>query len=95
MTDAWGKLHVEVLEDEIIITLPFTNYTVTYYKPATSPGLLAKNFPTKDDSRVSLTQASNGPGSSPTTRCVRSGDRVEKRPHDQQRARVTNRVGWS
>jgi len=25
MTDAWGKLHVEVLEDEIIITLPFTN----------------------------------------------------------------------
>ena len=45
MTDAWGRLHVEVLEDEIIITLPFTNYTVTYYKPATSPGLLAKNFP--------------------------------------------------
>ena len=57
MTDAWGKLHAEVLEDEIIITLPFTNYTVTYYKPATSPGLLAKNFPTKDDSRVPLTQA--------------------------------------
>jgi hypothetical protein len=27
MTDAWGRLHVEVLEDEIIITLPFTNYT--------------------------------------------------------------------
>jgi hypothetical protein len=26
MTDAWGRLHVEVLEDEIIITLPFTNY---------------------------------------------------------------------
>ena len=38
MTDAWGKLHVEVLESEIIITLSFTNYTVTYYKPATSPG---------------------------------------------------------
>jgi hypothetical protein len=57
MTDAWGRLHVEVLEDEIVITLPFTNYTVTYYKPATSPGLLAKNFPTKDDSRVPLTQA--------------------------------------
>jgi len=33
------------LEDEIIITLPFTNYTVTYYKPTTSRGLLAKNFP--------------------------------------------------
>ena len=38
MTDAWGTLHVEVLEDEIIITLPFTNYTVTYYKPANSRG---------------------------------------------------------
>jgi hypothetical protein len=57
MTDAWGRLHVEVLEDEIIITLPFTNYTVTYYKPANSPGLLAKNFPTKDDSLVPITQA--------------------------------------
>jgi hypothetical protein len=57
MTDAWGRLHVEVLEDEIIITLPFTNYAVTYYKPANSPGLLAKNFPAKDDSRVSMTQA--------------------------------------
>jgi hypothetical protein len=57
MTDAWGRLHVEVSEDEIIITLPFTNYTVTYYKPATSPRLLAKNFPTKDDSRAPMTQA--------------------------------------
>ena len=28
MTDAWGRLHVEVLEDEIIIILPFTHYTV-------------------------------------------------------------------
>ena len=48
---------MEVLEYEIIITQPLKNYTVTYYKPATSPGLLAKNFPTKDDSRVPLTQA--------------------------------------
>jgi hypothetical protein len=54
MTDAWGRLHVEVLEGEIIITLPFTNHTVTYYKPANSPG---KNFPTQDDSRVPMTQA--------------------------------------
>ena len=47
MTDAWGKLHVEVLEDEIIITLPFTNYTVTYYKPATLPGASRKELPDK------------------------------------------------
>ena len=52
-----GQTSHEVLQDEIIITLPFTTYAVTYYKPATSPGLLAKNFPTKDDSRVPLTQA--------------------------------------
>ena len=45
MTDAWGRLHVEVLEDEIIITLPFTNYTVTYYEPATSPGASRKELP--------------------------------------------------
>jgi hypothetical protein len=46
-----ANFHVDVLEDEIIITLPFTNYTVTYYKPTTSPGLLAKNFSreTSDD----------------------------------------------
>ena len=57
MTGAWGSLHVGVWKDEILITLPGTNYTVTYHKPASSPGLLAKNFPTKDDSRVPMTQA--------------------------------------
>ena len=57
MTDAWGNLHIEVSDHEIIITLPFTNYTVTYYKPPNSPGLLAKNFPKKDDFRVPFTQA--------------------------------------
>ena len=62
MTDAWGRLNVEVLEDEIIITLPFTNYTGTYYKPATSPGLLAKNFPAKDNSLVPMTQESFSKG---------------------------------
>ena len=46
MTDAWGKLHVEVLEDEIIITLPFTNYTVTYYKRHL-PGASRKELPDK------------------------------------------------
>ena len=57
MTDAWGSLHLDVVDDEIIVTLPFTIYTVTYYKPPNSPQLLAKNFPSKDDSRVPLTQA--------------------------------------
>ena len=47
MTDAWGGLHLEVLEDEIIFTLPFTNYTVTYYKPANSPGASREQLPDK------------------------------------------------
>jgi hypothetical protein len=50
-------LHVEVREYEITVTLPGTSYTVTYFKLARSPQLLAKNFPTKDDSRVPLTNA--------------------------------------
>jgi hypothetical protein len=57
MTDAWGSLHIDVVDDEIIVTLPFTIYTVTYYKPPNSPQLLAKNFPSKDDPRVPLSQA--------------------------------------
>jgi hypothetical protein len=49
------RVHVKV--GEIIVTLPSSDYTVTYYKPANSKGLLAKNFPKKDDGRVLLTQA--------------------------------------
>jgi hypothetical protein len=56
MTDTWGSLHIDVVDDEIVVHLPATSYTVTYYKP-NSLGLLAKNFPTQDDSRVPLTQA--------------------------------------
>jgi hypothetical protein len=48
---------VDVRADEIVVTVPFTNYTVTYYKPDNSPQLLARRFPTKDDRRASLTQA--------------------------------------
>jgi hypothetical protein len=57
MTEAWGALHIEVRDDEIIVTLPATRYTVTYYKPANSPQLLGKNFPMQDDGRVPMTQA--------------------------------------
>jgi hypothetical protein len=34
MTDAWSRLHIEVHDDEIIVALPLTSYSVTYYKPA-------------------------------------------------------------
>jgi hypothetical protein len=49
--------HVEVQGAEIIVTLPNTNYTVTYYKPSNSPQLLAKRFPGKDDPTARLTHA--------------------------------------
>jgi hypothetical protein len=48
---------VEVRNDDIIVTLPGTSYTVTYYKPASSPQLLTRNLTLKDDSRASMTQS--------------------------------------
>lgn len=48
---------LSVNADEIVVTVPFTSYTVTYYKPDNSPQLLARKFPSKDDSRVPMTQA--------------------------------------
>ena len=55
MTDALGNLHIDVVGDEIIVTLPLTSYTVTYYKPTNSPQLLAKRIADKDDPRVPVT----------------------------------------
>ena len=52
-----GDLHVEVRGGDIVVTLPYTHYTVTYYKPANSPQLLAKRFPGKDDPHARLTHA--------------------------------------
>ena len=50
-------IQLEVWDDEIIVSLPGTNYIVTYYKPSNSPQLLAKNFPYDDDRGTELTQA--------------------------------------
>ena len=50
-------IQLEVWDDEIIVSLPGTSYAVTYYKPANSPQLLAKDFPYDDDRRTELTQA--------------------------------------
>jgi hypothetical protein len=55
MTEPWGNLRIDVVDDEIIVTLPFTSYTVTYYKPANSPQLLARRISTEDDPRVPMT----------------------------------------
>jgi hypothetical protein len=50
-----GQLRVEVLGDEIVVILPGTSYGITYYKPAHSPQLLAKDFRSKVDSRAPIT----------------------------------------
>ena len=44
MTESWGKLRIDVVDDEIIVSLPGTSYSVTYFKPPNSPQLLAKNI---------------------------------------------------
>jgi hypothetical protein len=52
-----ADLHVEVQGGDIVVTLPYTHYTVTYYKSANSPQLLAKRFPGKDDPHAPMTHA--------------------------------------
>ena len=48
---------MQVVDDEIIITLPGSSYSVTYYKPENSPQLLAKRIADQDDPRFSMAAA--------------------------------------
>jgi hypothetical protein len=48
-------LHIEVLHNEITVTMPGTKYTVTYYKPKNSRILLARRPSSTDDQRTSVT----------------------------------------
>ena len=44
--------------DEIVVSLPGTSYAVAYYKPGSSPQLLARQLPPEgDDPRLSITRA--------------------------------------
>ncbi|MGH9553010.1 MAG: hypothetical protein ACRD3W_26765 [Terriglobales bacterium] len=49
------QLRVEMVHDEIIVTLPGFRYSVTYYKPDRSPQLMARNIATKDDPASAIT----------------------------------------
>jgi hypothetical protein len=49
-------LHVEVQADDIIVTLPGTDYAVTYYR-ATPRELLAKSHAGRTDHGSPMTQA--------------------------------------
>ena len=57
MTDFDPELSVRVKGKELIVTLPGTNYAVTYFKPDGSFGLLAKDIVNEDDPRLPLTAA--------------------------------------
>jgi hypothetical protein len=48
-------IKLDVRDDDMIVTLPGTSYTVTYYKPANSQQLLAKNLSMEDDRRSEVT----------------------------------------
>jgi hypothetical protein len=50
-------LDVEVWRSGIIVTLPGTNYWVTYFREKDSPGLFAADIANKDDPRVTMTAA--------------------------------------
>ena len=50
-------LDCRVQDDEIIVTLLATHFSVTYYTPPNSPQLLARNFPKEHDKRASMSQA--------------------------------------
>ena len=45
---------MHVLNDDIIVTLPGSHHSVTYYKPARSPRLVAKFMSDRDDPRVAM-----------------------------------------
>jgi hypothetical protein len=48
---------VQVVYDEILVTLPGSPYSVIYYKPDNSPQLLARRIPSEDDLRLPMTAA--------------------------------------
>jgi hypothetical protein len=49
-----SDLRVEVVGDEIIVTLPGSHYSATYYKPEKAPKLLTKNISDRDDPRAPM-----------------------------------------
>jgi hypothetical protein len=51
------ELRVEVTGNEILVTLPETSYSVTYFKPRGQPWLAAKNIVHEDDPRIAMTSA--------------------------------------
>ncbi len=45
LTVPWGNLRVEVVDDDIVVTQPGSNFSVVYYKPRDEPQLIVKGTP--------------------------------------------------
>ena len=50
-----SPLEVDVLHNEITVTVPGTNYMATYYKPRDFLGYLLQIMSNEDDRRTSMT----------------------------------------
>jgi len=57
VTSSEFTLRVQVVDDKLVVTLPGSIYSVTYYKLDDSPGLLAKEISYTDDLRIPMTAA--------------------------------------
>ena len=56
MASEKSVLRVSVVFDEIVVTLPGSTYSVTYYKPDKPPQLLAKRMAATDDVRTTASE---------------------------------------
>jgi hypothetical protein len=54
MSNQWGNLRIDVVDDEILVSLPGTSYSVVYFKREGSPQLSARHIPMTDDLRTPL-----------------------------------------
>ena len=48
------NLRLDVIDDEILVSLPGTSYSVIYFKREGSPQLSARHIPMTEDSRTPL-----------------------------------------
>jgi len=51
------NLRVQVIDENIVVSMPGYRYSVAYYKAEGSPGLLVKHSVVKNDLRLSMTGA--------------------------------------
>jgi hypothetical protein len=72
MSNQWGSLLVDVVDDEILVSLPGTSYIVVYFKREGSPQLSARHIPMADDLRtpVKLSEFLHRAWSAVTTKLV-------------------------